>query len=141
MAGETELGRLLAGMRPVLAPETFVFVTIGNGTRPPEGLEPLMTFRESEGLTLIVSEAQAAAGNLVSTFPCRLITLEIHSSLEAVGFLAAVTARLAARGIGVNPVAAFHHDHLFVPAGRAIEALETLKALAEESGEGALAME
>ena len=55
--------------------------------------------------------------------------LEIHSSLEAVGFLAAILPPLAAAGIGVNPVSAFHHDHLFVPEQRAAEALAILEAL------------
>jgi hypothetical protein len=62
-----------------------------------------------------------------------MITLEIHSSLEAVGFLAAITARLAEAGMGVNPVSAFHHDHLFVPAERAAEALRILEAVARDA--------
>ncbi|WP_353843164.1 ACT domain-containing protein, partial [Mesorhizobium sp.] len=45
----------------------------------------------------------------------------------------AITARLAAAGMGVNPVSAFYHDHLFVPADRAEEAMELLEKLAEES--------
>jgi hypothetical protein len=49
--------------------------------------------------------------------------LTVHSSLEAVGFLAAITARLAETGISVNVVSAFYHDHLFVPHDRADEAL------------------
>jgi uncharacterized protein len=62
-----------------------------------------------------------------------MITLDIHSSLEAVGFLAAITTRLAAAGMGVNPVSAFYHDHLFVPAERAEEALGLLRDLAKDS--------
>lgn len=133
MAGETDLGSLLAGMRPVLRPGTFVFATIAAGARLPNGLDPIMTFREAEGQTLVLAAERASRAGLSVTFPSRLITLEIRSSLDAVGFLAAVATRLAACGIGVNPVAAYHHDHLFVPAGRAEEALEALKALAEES--------
>lgn len=59
-----------------------------------------------------------------------MITLSIHSSLEAVGFLAAILPRLAAAGMGVNPVSAFHHDHLFVPADRADDAMRILEELA-----------
>ena len=59
-----------------------------------------------------------------------MITLNIHSSLEAVGFLAALLPALAAEGMGVNPVSGFFHDHLFVPADRAEDALRVLKALA-----------
>ncbi len=133
MAGESDLRRLLAGMRPVLGPGTFVFATIAPNGSIPDGLDPLMIFRESEGLTMILGEEEARHAGLSATFRCRLITLEIHSSLDAVGFLATITARLARHGIGVNPVAAYHHDHLFVPADRAEEAIEALKALVEES--------
>jgi hypothetical protein len=62
-----------------------------------------------------------------------MITLEIHSSLDAVGFLAAITARLAEAGMGVNPVSAFYHDHLFVPADRAAEALRILETIARDA--------
>ncbi len=50
-----------------------------------------------------------------------------------VGFLAAITARLAAAGMGVNPVSAYFHDHLFIPADRAGEAMTILEALAAEN--------
>jgi uncharacterized protein len=89
-----------------------------------------MVFGEAEGLTLIVTRDKAEAIGLAAVFPCRLITLTIHSSLEAIGFLAAVTARLAEVGIPVNPVSAFHHDHLFVPEARAEETLQILKEMA-----------
>jgi hypothetical protein len=61
-----------------------------------------------------------------------MVTLNVHSALEAVGFLARITARLAGLGMGVNPVSAFFHDHLFVPEARAAEALEALRAMARE---------
>ena len=64
-----------------------------------------------------------------STFPCRMITLSVHSSLDAVGFLAAVTAKLATAGMGVKPASAFYHDHLFVPAGPAEGAMRLLAEL------------
>jgi hypothetical protein len=56
-----------------------------------------------------------------------MITLSIHSSLEAVGFLAAITGKLADHNISVNPISAYYHDHLFVPAARAQAAMELLQ--------------
>ncbi|KMO16528.1 ACT domain-containing protein [Methylobacterium platani] len=129
MSGETDLSRLLAGMRPSLRPGTYVFATVAGGAVP-AGLVPAMSFHEVEGTTLIVPEADAAQAGLAGIFPCRWITLAVHSSLEAVGFLAAVTARLAAAGIAVNAVSAFHHDHLFVPVARADDAMALLRDLA-----------
>ena len=85
-------------MRPSLAPGVFVFATAtGNGI--PAGIDPQMVFRESEGLTLIVPEERsAAAPGSTAIFRCRMVTLDIHSSLDAVGFMAAITTRLAASG-------------------------------------------
>jgi hypothetical protein len=56
-----------------------------------------------------------------------MITLSIHSSLDAVGFLAAITAQLAEHGISVNVVSAYYHDHLFVTASRVDEVLKLLQ--------------
>ncbi|CDX26007.1 conserved hypothetical protein [Mesorhizobium sp. ORS 3324] len=131
MTGETDLQKLLASMEPQLLPDVHVFATLAPGAAVPDGLDPVMSFREREGLTLIVTEDEAKAAELVGTFRCRMITLDVHSSLEAVGFLAAITARLAAAGMGVNPVSAFYHDHLFVPAERAEEAMKLLQKLAQ----------
>jgi len=133
MAGETDLKTLLASMTPELLAGTYVFATLAPGIAQPEGLAPMMIFREREGVTLIVTEDAASAAGLTASFRCRMVTLNIHSSLEAVGFLAAITTRLAAAGIGVNPVSAFYHDHLFVPADRAEEALGLLRQLAKDS--------
>lgn len=130
MTGETNLPALIAAMDPVLADEIYIFATLPLGATTPAGLAPLMTFREREGLTLIVLQAEAEAAGLDAVFPCRMITLNIHSSLEAVGFLATLLPALAAEGIGVNPVSGFFHDHLFVPADRAEDAMRVLKALA-----------
>lgn len=115
-------------MKPLLDPQTYMFVTIPNGAAIPDS-SPLMSFREAEGLTLILREADAAG--LRGEFRCRRIILTVHSALDAVGFLAAVSTELAAAGISANAVAAFHHDHLFVPAARADEAMAVLLTMAD----------
>ena len=134
MTGETNLSTLIASMEPVLDDDIYVFATLAHDAPTPAGLTPVMTFREREGVTLIVTRAGAEAAGLDAVFPCRMITLNIHSSLEAVGFLAALLPALAAEGMGVNPVSGFFHDHLFVPADRAEDALRVLQDLAGRNG-------
>lgn len=46
------------------------------------------------------------------------------------GLTAAVATALADDGIACNVVAGYHHDHLFVPAARAADAMESLVRLA-----------
>jgi hypothetical protein len=132
MNGVRDLHDLCRQMTPTLSDEVFVYCTFSD-FRLPRGLEPVCTFREAEGLTAIVRMAQAEACEIPHTFPCRMITLAVHSSLEAVGFLACITDRLTREGIACNVVAAYHHDHLFVPLARADDALGVLRNLAAES--------
>lgn len=127
MAGERDLKTLLATLSTVLEDDVYVFVTVDEC---PAGLDARMTFNEAEGLTLIVTREQAHAFDLAYEFPSRMITLNVHSSLEAVGFMAHIATCLAKEGMGVNPVAAFFHDHIFVPEDRAQDALRVLAQIA-----------
>ena len=76
---------------------------------------------------------EAEAAGLDHVFDCRMITLDVHSALDAVGFLAKVATRLADLGMGVNPVAGYYHDHLFVPVDRADDAMTALREMAREA--------
>ena len=122
MTGETDLARLLAGLDPALDPQPWRFVT-----GPDPAPDALMTFREAEGVTAIVSAEPDARDAF------RRITLRVHSSLHAVGLTAAAATRLTEIGVPANVVAAYHHDHLFVPAADAERALAALQALAREA--------
>ncbi|SEK49978.1 hypothetical protein SAMN05421666_1210 [Roseovarius nanhaiticus] len=133
MSGGRDLKGLLAGMSPVLDPATYVFVTLP-GRDIPQGLAPRMMMQEGEGTTVIVTRSEAEAAGLDHVFDCRMITLDVHSALDAVGFLAKVTTRLADLGMGVNPVAGYYHDHLFVPVSRADDAMTALREMAREAG-------
>ena len=124
-----DLDTLLKSMQPELDPRQFVFVTL-RGDIPPSLLsEAVMVFREREGTTLILPAETAKESGLDAVFPCKMITLNVHSDLAAVGFLAAILPPLASAGMGANPVSAFFHDHLFVPADRADDALTILQEL------------
>jgi len=92
-------------------------------------LEPLATFRETEGLTVVVAEARARLAGLRVLFRAAWITLTVHSDLQAVGLTAAVADALTRANISCNMIAAAHHDHLFVPVESAGAAIEVLTAL------------
>ena len=129
MPVERDLATLLQNLKPQLQPGIFVFCTIATEAHIPAAIKPLLMFREQEGTTLVIPREEAEAAGLPYAFAARLVTLTVHSTLDAVGFLAAITARLAAAGICVNAVSAFHHDHLFVPVDRTDEAMALLQSI------------
>ena len=115
-------------MDPALNPGEWVFIR--TNTPLPQGIQPLMTFREDEGLTAIMSRDTADTHELTYDLITAWLTLRVASSLEGVGLTAAVSSALADHGIACNIVAAFTHDHLFVPARDANRALDVLQTLA-----------
>lgn len=133
VAGELNIEALLRDMKPEMQEGIFVFCTIEDA-KVPAGISPLPMFREKEGITLVIRRDEAESEGLRYEFTSRLITLTIHSSLQAVGLLAAITAPLAEAGISVNAVSAYYHDHLFVPDHRADEALALLKNMSHAGG-------
>ena len=132
MSGEKDLETLISTLTAELADGVYVFVTLPD-RRIPAGIKARMIFEEGEGTTLILLQTEADAHGLIHEFPCRMITLNVHSSLEAVGFIARIASELAAHGMGVNPVSGFFHDHLFVPDGREHDAMAILARLAKSS--------
>jgi hypothetical protein len=84
----------------------------------------LLPFKESEGLTLIISVEDAEKANIAYESKFKQITLTVHSSLDAVGLTAAIAIKLASHGISANVVAAYYHDHIFVQSEKADKALK-----------------
>jgi hypothetical protein len=125
-AGERNLNRLLQSLEPRLNKGDWVFVTVD---LVPVSITPLATFRESEGLSLLVRRDEADAAGLPYDFIGAWISLTVHSALDAVGLTAAVAAQLATADISCNVVATRHHDHLFVPHEQAERALGLIEQL------------
>ena len=131
--GESDLLTLIAQMSPSLDDQVWAFVSVSEVSSDYVAEHALATFRETEGTTLIVPWERAEEFDVCSE-PMARITLNIHSSLEAVGLTAAVSQALASEAISANMVAGFYHDHIFVPqtAGeRAVACLTLLSAAAE----------
>lgn len=127
MAGITDLDQLLRSIKPKLIETEFVFCTVSGALEQYVYLNPIATFIEPEGLTLVVEKSVANQANLPFEGTYSQITLTVHSSLEAVGLTAAVASKLASKGISANVIAAYYHDHIFVPSNKAASALAALQ--------------
>ncbi|TFF06066.1 ACT domain-containing protein [Pseudomonas sp. BCA14] len=132
MAGETALATLLRSMSPQLNEGDYVFCTVPD-QRIPEGCEVIGSFREQEGLTLIVERQQAQQAGLAFEYVAAWITLNVHSALEAVGLTAAFASALGKAGISCNVIAGYYHDHLFVGRADAERAMHVLRQLAADA--------
>ncbi len=130
MAGETELKKLIRSMRPKLNSGDYVFTTQLSTSRIPVG-GIIGKFTEKEGTTLIIEKQKADALGLQYTFVSAWITLNIHSSLDAIGLTAIFSSELAKNSIGCNVVAGYYHDHIFVNKRDGENAMKILKELSE----------
>ena len=127
--GEHVLAVLLRSMRPELLTGDWFFATVAPGAE----VIAAATVREPEGLSVVVDRAEAERLGASTTHSYRWITLRVHSSLEAVGLTAAVSAELTDHGISCNVIAGTFHDHLLVPSRRADDAVRALADLSSRS--------
>ncbi|RCU49562.1 MULTISPECIES: ACT domain-containing protein [Corallincola] len=130
MSAISDLDTLLKALSPSLSGVEYVFCHVGDAAYGDYAdLFPVATFREKEGLTLVITKTEADVAEMGYQGVFRCITLDVHSSLEAVGLTAVVSSKLAEQGISANVIAAYYHDHVFVPVDRADDALAILNKL------------
>ncbi len=124
MSGETDLKKILQSLEPILDERQFSFATHPNMTMA-EGaaLSPIGMFQEKEGMTVI---QEGGDGPYFS-----MISLSVHSSLEAVGLTAAISQALGDAGISANVFAAYFHDHVFVQEAHGAQAVKVLRELSQ----------
>lgn len=132
MNGITNLQTLIGLMSPELSDESFVFVSLEPDNVPKE-LRAEGTFREKEGITIICEESEALKYSFAYEVRYKRISLGVHSSLDAVGFLSAIASELTKAEISCNVISAYYHDHIFVPELAAVRALAVLKNLIENN--------
>ncbi|MBK7318183.1 ACT domain-containing protein [Candidatus Villigracilis affinis] len=128
MSGEINITKLLQNMKPELNAGEYVYC-LADSKEQVVTLDPLCYFLEKEGVTMILPKEKADAMSIPYATTCAWITLTVHSSLEAVGLTAAVSKALTEANISCNIVAAFYHDHIFVPIADAPRAMDALFAL------------
>ncbi|MGG7468141.1 ACT domain-containing protein [Chryseobacterium arthrosphaerae] len=129
MEGEVSLKNILKNLNPSLNEGKYVYCTVSDIDVIPM-FNILFLFKETESVTIVLKKEDAEALNLSFSYVASWITLEVHSSLAAVGLTAKFSQALSEAGISCNVVAAYFHDHIFVDekdAAKAIEVLNTLK--------------
>ena len=134
MTGETDLLKLVKDMKPELNHGEYVYC-LAASKADAFMLDPLCYFLEKEGVTVILPREKADALDIPYSTICAWITLTVHSSLEAIGLTAEVSKALTEAKISCNVVAAFYHDHIFIPmkdAERALGALQKLTGAGNE---------
>ena len=131
MTAITDLDILLNSMSPEFIEGDYVFCTVEGGLAEYVHLNPMATFREKEGLTLVLTKEVATQAQLSFDGVFSMITLSVHSSLEAVGLTAAFATKLGSYGISANVIAGYYHDHIFVQKHKADAAISALKEFSE----------
>jgi GNAT superfamily N-acetyltransferase len=114
-------------VEPALAADQYVFAT---ADRPPPSVNlSFAVIREDEGLTLVLTRAEADRMGLRYGYVAARITLRVNSALADVGLTALVSRIPAEAGISCNVIAALAHDHLFVEWDQGARALALLREL------------
>jgi hypothetical protein len=121
----TDLDVILETLGPLLLDGEFVVLVVGEADVA--SLSPVAVIRELEGWTVVVRREHADARGLAYSFIGRWITLQVHSSLNAVGLTAAFSTALAHAGISCNVFAGYYHDHILVPSPDAERAVAVLR--------------
>ena len=130
MAGISNLDTLLKDMEPILCKNEYVFCTTnGKLNESIISLDPIGIIQEKEGLTLILLKNVAHENGFLFDGVYRKISLNVHSDLEAVGLTAAFANALTDNNISANVIAGYYHDHIFVPAAKAEDAMNALNGL------------
>lgn len=128
MNGVTNLTELIKGMTPKLNKGEYVFSTIKD-FKQIKAIDTICTFKEKEGISVIIKRKKADKLKLKYDFVAAWITLSIHSSLEAVGLTAIFSNELAKKNISCNVISGYFHDHIFVDKKDAKKAMKLLKNL------------
>ncbi len=130
MSGEKDLKQLIKTMTPFLHEGEFVFCTLEDINKI-DIKQVTCVFKEAEAYTIVISRPVADEWKLSYQYIAAWITLNVHSSLEAVGLTAAFSSALARQRISCNVVAAYYHDHIFVDSKDAQRAMEVLMELSK----------
>lgn len=126
--GETDLAKMLGTLTVLRRDQPVTMVTVPEAVQIGGGIYVALV--EDEGTTVVATVAEAERRGWPTGFRAAWLTIEVHSSLDAVGLTAAMSRVLTEHNIPCNVLAGYYHDHLLVPldlAEQAVAALESLQ--------------
>ena len=135
-----DVAELLRSARVEVAPETYVLVgmrhadwarLLENPELSPRAESNFYLLRDPFEVTLLVEESdwramRHAARDARVEAGFRLVTLDVELGWDVVGFLAHVSAILAAASVPVGALSAFSRDHLLIKQDELGKALRVL---------------
>ena len=130
MPGQTDLKKIIESIDPYLVDESFIFMTTDQSLSSISNtLNPIASFMENEGLSLVITQATADKNAITydSVFSC--ISLGVHSSLESYGLISIISKELTQNNISTNVFSGYYHDHIFVQSSKAHQALEIISKI------------
>jgi hypothetical protein len=130
MPGQTDLKKILESIDPYLVDESFIFMTTDQSLSSISNtLNPIASFKENEGLSIVITQATADKNAITydSVFSC--ISLGVHSSLESYGLISTISGELTQNNISTNVFSGYYHDHIFVQSEKADKALEIISKI------------
>ena len=132
MSGEVQIDTLLKNIDPEINLGEYVFCSVYN-LKNINFKDVVVYIKEKEGFTLVMEKNKAISLGLDFEFISSWITLNVHSSLNAIGFNSIISNSLSKNNISCNVIAGFYHDHLFVNKNDAKRAINILKNLSRNS--------
>jgi len=129
MSGITELDLLLKTMSPVLLEKQYIIISTQENFEEIIKYNPIAIIQEKEGKTIIIEKNIADNNNIKYKEIFKCITLNVNSSLSAIGFTAVISNELTKNKISANVIAGYYHDHLLVNEVNADDALKVLLTL------------
>ena len=130
LEGETDLDKILKTLSPELNPGEYIFHSTSDPSQF-DAKDIVGLFNEKEGVTVIISKELADRKKIPYQFIASWITLNVHSSLDAVGLTAAFATALTKENISANVIAAYYHDHIFVARKDVDKAMSVLIQLSK----------
>jgi len=119
---------LIKNLNPKLNKGEYVFCSIDN-LKNINSNKIIGSFKEKEGISVIVSKKEAVNLKLSFSFIAAWITLRVYSSLEDIGLTATFSSALNKKGISCNVISGYYHDHIFVNINDKDKAMNILKNL------------